>query len=113
MRFSLMHSLYISSIRLTRVRFTGSLISSIYWGTTDGNSRILMRKKKFNKKGIELHRYKGTVWAIREALRTVGYPNATIQEHVTHWAGFTIQLNAGDTPIDSDQIAEALEMVKS
>ncbi|MFA7615704.1 MAG: phage tail protein [Weeksellaceae bacterium] len=71
------------------------------------------KKRSLIKKGIELHRYKGTVWAIREALRTVGYPNATIQEHITHWAGFTIQLNVGDMPIDSDQIAEALEMVKA
>lgn len=69
------------------------------------------KKRSLIKKAIELHRYKGTIWAIKEALRTVGYPDAVITEHVTHWAGFTIQLNAGDTDVNVDQIAEAVAMV--
>lgn len=71
------------------------------------------KKRNLIKKAIELHRYKGTVWAIKEALRSVGFPNANITEHVTHWAGFTVQLNTGEIPITSEQIAEALDMVRA
>lgn len=69
------------------------------------------KKRSLIKKAIELHRYKGTIWAIREALRTIGYPDATITEHVTHWAGFTIQLNTGNMPVNAAMIEEAVAMV--
>lgn len=39
-------------------------------------------KRAVIKKAIELHRYKGTPWSIREALRTLGYPTTTIQERI-------------------------------
>lgn len=71
------------------------------------------KQRALIKKGIELHRYKGTVWSIKEALKTVGFPDAVITEHVTHWAGFTIQLNIGDNPIDANAIDSALEMVNA
>ena len=71
------------------------------------------KKRALIKNGIELHRYKGTVWSIKEALKTVGFPDATITEHVTHWAGFTIQLNAGSSTVSLQQLENATEMVKS
>lgn len=71
------------------------------------------KKRALIKKGIELHRYKGTVWSVKEALKSVGFSDATITEHVSHWAGFTVQLNAGDAVISEQQIAEALELVKA
>lgn len=71
------------------------------------------KKRSLIKKAIELHRYKGTVWAIREALKTVGFPDASITEHVNgHWARFTIQLNVGDVPVNAQQIEDAVAMVK-
>ncbi len=69
------------------------------------------KRRELLKKAIELHRFKGTVWAVKEALRTIGYPDAMITEHVTHWAGFTIQLGAGVQTINTDQIAEAVQMI--
>ncbi|ODS87309.1 MAG: hypothetical protein ABS44_11880 [Chryseobacterium sp. SCN 40-13] len=71
------------------------------------------KKRALIKQAIELHRFKGTVWSIKEALKTVGFPDATITEHVSHWAGFTVQLNIGNTPINADAINSALEMVKA
>ncbi len=71
------------------------------------------KKRSLIKKAIELHRYKGTVWAIREALKTVGFPDATITEHVNgHWARFTIQLNVGEVAVNAQQIDDAVTMVK-
>ena len=79
------------------------------WKLADTNAK----KRALIKKGIELHRYKGTVWSIKEALKTVGFPDATITEHVTHWAGFTIQLNAGNAIVSLQQLENATEMVNS
>src|SRR5687768_14055463 len=43
------------------------------------------------KKSIELHRFKGTLWAVKEALKAVGYGDAVIEEHVDgHWAKFRV-----------------------
>lgn len=71
------------------------------------------KKRALIKKAIELHRFKGTVWSIREALKTVGFPDASITEHVNgHWAKFTVQLNVGDNPVNAAQIEDAVSMVK-
>lgn len=35
------------------------------------------------KSAIELHRFKGTVWSVKEAVKRVGYPNVEIVEHVS------------------------------
>src|SRR5699024_7184024 len=71
------------------------------------------KKRELIKKAIDLHRHKGTIWAIREALRTVGYDDVIITEHVTHWAGFTVQLGVSDdTPVTESEINEALSMVR-
>lgn len=40
------------------------------------------KKRDLIKQAIELHRYKGTPWSIKEALKKVGYPNAVIEEGV-------------------------------
>lgn len=50
------------------------------FATTDQLKRDLL------KKAIEIHRYKGTPWSIKEALRTVGVQNTiTIQEGIYHF----------------------------
>lgn len=69
------------------------------------------KKRALIKSAIELHRYKGTVWAVKEALRTLGFPNATITEHVGHWAKFSIQLNAGSQVVTEEQQAEIVAFV--
>jgi len=71
------------------------------------------KKRALVKKGIELHRYKGTVWSVKEALKTVGYPDVSITEHVGHWAGFTIELNAGNQPISEEIIREVTGVVNA
>lgn len=73
------------------------------------------QKRSLLKKAIELHRYAGTPWAVKEALRSVGFYNATIQEHVgwqyngtvqfngsqqygaSSWANFRVIVDIGDT----------------
>lgn len=92
--------------------------------TSDSEKRSLI------KKAIELHRYKGTPWAIKEALKSVGYAGATIQEHVginydgqynydgevsygtSNWAKFAVQLDlGGNKGISSDQITTIVALI--
>ncbi|HOP33220.1 MAG TPA: phage tail protein I [Candidatus Hydrothermia bacterium] len=37
-------------------------------------------KRSLIKKAIELHRYKGTIWAVKEAIKAVGYADAELEE---------------------------------
>lgn len=46
------------------------------FASTDAERRKLLRKS------IELHRFKGTPWSIKEALRTIGYDHVEFQEGV-------------------------------
>jgi P2-related tail formation protein len=53
------------------------------------------KKRDLIKQAVELHRYKGTPWSIKEALKKVGYPDAQIQEGVgiIHYYDGTINYN--------------------
>ena len=49
------------------------------------------------KKAIELHRYKGTPWSIKESIRRAGYADAAIYEGVGQFLDGTWLLNASVT----------------
>jgi phage tail P2-like protein len=65
--------------------------------TTDAQRRGII------KQAIELKRYMGTVWAIRQAMQLVGYAGADLVEGINtgdpahDWARFTIHSIIGDT----------------
>lgn len=65
--------------------------------TTDAQRRAII------KQAIELKRYMGTVWAIKQAMIMVGYTDAVLVEGVdtgdpdTDWARFKIESELGDT----------------
>lgn len=65
--------------------------------TTDEQRRTII------KQAIELKRYRGTVWAIKQAMINVGYTDAVLVEGVdtgdpdTDWARFKIESDLGDT----------------
>lgn len=46
------------------------------FATTEEQRRLVLRK------AVELHRFKGTPWSIKEALRQIGYTQVTFQEGV-------------------------------
>jgi phage tail P2-like protein len=73
------------------------------------------QQREVIKRAIELKRYKGTVWAVEEALKSIGYPDAVLVEHVSSgvngWATFRIELNAGDHIVSADAIEEITKMV--
>jgi hypothetical protein len=83
------------------------------------------QRRALIKRSIELHRTKGTPWAIKEALRALGFTDLQIVEHLPendydgslaydggntygdfHWAQFRVDLNADDMrALTADDIA--------
>ncbi len=69
-------------------------------------------QREIIKKSIELHRFKGTLWAVREALKSVGYGDVEITEHVDgHWAKFRVLVDIGTHPINATEIADVVKMI--
>lgn len=87
-------------------------------------------KRALIKRAILLHRYKGTPYAIKEALKSIGFDNTVIQEHVNYlydssidhtgantyggdeWATFRVIFDLGnDKGISSEQTADLLALV--
>lgn len=78
-------------------------------------AKTMEQKREVIKRAIELKRFKGTVWAVEEALKSIGYPDAVLTEHVeagpNGWATFRIELNAGDNVISAEAIEELVKMI--
>ena len=69
-------------------------------------------QREIIKKSIELHRFKGTLWAVQEALKAVGYGDAIIEEHVEeHWANFRVTVDIGTHPVNALEIADVVKMI--
>ena len=77
-----------------------------FLATTDEQRRAII------KQAIELKRYMGTVWSIRQAMIAVGFQDATLVEGIdtgdpaTDWARFSIETIIGDT-VSIDGIAQS------
>ena len=67
------------------------------------------------KRAIELHRYKGTEWAISEALATIGFTNVIIKKGIAggynHWAKFGIDVTNSGVAVTGSALADILAMV--
>ena len=70
------------------------------------------QRRQIIKQAIELKRYRGTVWAIKQAMVAVGYVGGNLVEGVdtgdpdTDWARFKIESDLGDT-IGIDGISQS------
>lgn len=78
--------------------------------TTEAQQRELI------KRAIELKRFSGTVWAVQEALKSIGYPDAVITENVGTdpghgWAEFRIAIDGGVNQISADKLDELVKMI--
>lgn len=70
-------------------------------------------QREIIKRSIELHRFKGTLWAVREALVAIGFGDAVIEEHVEgHWANFRITIDLGNQGLDVAQIEDLRKMIE-
>jgi phage tail P2-like protein len=76
----------------------------------------IQKQRDLIKRSIELHRYKGTRWAISESLKVLGYNDVVVEDHLKgniydgtydfngtiyysspHWAMFRVIINISDT----------------
>lgn len=70
-------------------------------------------QREIIKKSIELHRFKGTLWAVEEALKAVGYGDCVIEEHVDgHWAKFRVFVDIANHPVNVVEIDDVVKMIK-
>ncbi len=86
------------------------------------------------KRAIDLHRHRGTPWAIREAIKSLGYADAEIVEGLdvalydgdrnhsgaetygggTRWAMFRVLLDLGeDKGVDATRIRQLVDLIES
>lgn len=69
-------------------------------------------QREIIKKAIELHRFKGTLWAVREALTSIGFGDAVITEHVEdHWAKFRVIIDLGGRALNVIEIEDLVKMI--
>lgn len=69
-------------------------------------------QRELLKRSIELHRYKGTEWAIKEALKSIGFPEVKIiKTGYDHWAKFGIELVNSANILTAESFNDILQMV--
>ncbi len=91
----------------------------------------VQRRRDLIKTAIEIHRYKGTVFAIRRAMEAVGYAGVIIEPHTgvmhdgsvdhdgsvsydegSNWATFRLIADLGnDLGVNATQLAELIQLV--
>jgi phage tail P2-like protein len=71
------------------------------------------QKRDVLKRAIEFHKYKGTVWAVRESLKSVGFHDIVITEHVAgHWAKFSLTIANQQVILTDTGFADIIAMVE-
>ncbi len=64
------------------------------------------------KRAIELHRYKGTEWAIKEALLSIGFAEIElIKTGYDHWAKFGLKITNEDVMLTDESFNDIIQMV--
>lgn len=69
-------------------------------------------KRAIIKKALELHRYKGTVWSLKEALKSVGYGEAILTEgDLASWANFSIVVDLNGRALNPAEVDVLVKMI--
>jgi len=75
--------------------------------TTESDQRAIL------KRAIELHRYKGTEWAIKQALISIGFSDIElIKTGFDHWAKFSIKITNENVQLTENSFDDIIAMVK-
>lgn len=70
-------------------------------------------RREIIKRAIELHRYKGTEWAITEALKSIGFSDVELIKGVyDHWAKFGILISSEKVQLTDTAFQDITAMVK-
>jgi P2-related tail formation protein len=69
-------------------------------------------EREIIKRAIELHRYKGTEWAVLEALASIGFTDVQyVKTGFDHWAKFAILLSVENLTITAQSFADITAMI--
>ena len=72
-------------------------------------------QREILKRAIELHRYKGTEWAIKEALKSIGFTEVKMKKGIAggydHWAKFGLNITNSGTQLTESTFHDLIEMV--
>ncbi|SHN45954.1 phage tail protein [Chitinophaga sp. CF418] len=70
-------------------------------------------QRQIIKRAIELHKYKGTEWAIKEALKSIGFADIElIKTGYDHWAKFGIRITNEALQLTDNAFFDITQMVK-
>lgn len=71
------------------------------------------QKRDLLKRAIEFHKFKGTLWAVRESLISIGFRDVVIEEHVNgHWAKFKLTIENENVNLSTAGFAKIVAMVE-
>ena len=71
------------------------------------------QRRDLLKRAIEFHKYKGTIWAIKESLKAIGFLDIVITEHVNgHWARFSLLIDNESVVISDSSFTDIIAMVE-
>lgn len=69
-------------------------------------------QREIIKRAIELHRYKGTEWAIMEALKSIGFSDVELMKTgFDHWAKFSVRITTENFNITAAALDDIKAMV--
>lgn len=69
-------------------------------------------QREIIKRAIELHRYKGTEWAVKEALKSIGFSDIElIKTGYDHWAKFGIRITNQSVQLTDTSFFDIIQMV--
>lgn len=69
-------------------------------------------QRELIKRAIELHRYKGTEWAIKEALKSIGFTDIElVKTGFDHWAKFGITITNQAVQLSDSSFFDITQMV--
>lgn len=102
-------------------------VDTLTEGTSSSQSAqeqaVIAAERKLIKAAIQLHRYRGTPWVIKNALATLGWRNVSIAEGQAKWGGTQYPASQGwavfrvmvqledDSQLNADAIATATDAV--
>lgn len=68
-------------------------------------------QREIIKRAIELHRYKGTEWAIKQALISIGFADVVLLKGYDHWAKFGILITNENVQLTANSFNDITAMV--
>ena len=69
-------------------------------------------QREILKRAIELHKFKGTEWAILQALQSIGFSNAELIKGYDHWAKFGLLITSENLTLTPAAFDDITAMVK-